>query len=104
MTMLIDHYLATFDATAVTSVAVAAAPEVTYRAIRETDIRDPITNILFGIRELPNRLLRRVRGEPAPSPSKGFTFADLATPEMGWVLLGDEAGQEFVVGAVGRFW
>ena len=33
-----------------------------------------------------------------------FTFGDVATPEMGWALLGETPGVEFVVGSVGRFW
>ena len=55
--MLIDHYLGTHDATAVASVSVAAAPDLTYRAIREADIRDP---------------MRRALPPPTPRLAAGF--------------------------------
>jgi hypothetical protein len=103
-TMLIDRCLPHFDVTEVQVVEVDAPPDVTYACIRKADLRDPLIRALFAVRELPNRLVRRLRGEPAAPAPKSFTLADVATPEMGWVLLGEEPGVEFVVGAVGRFW
>jgi hypothetical protein len=102
--MLIDRYLPQYEVTEVQEVQVHAAPEVTYLAIRETDLRDPMIGALFSIRELPTRLARRLRHEPPPPEPDAFTFKDLATPEMGWVPLAEEPGVEFVVGAVGQFW
>jgi hypothetical protein len=102
--MLIDQYLPHFDVTEVHEVEVDAPPEGTYPAIRMADLRDPLVSALFAVRELPNRVARRLRGQPQPAPPKSFTFADVATPEMGWVLVGEAPGTEFVVGSVGRFW
>lgn len=100
--MLIDLYLPRYDETEVQEVSVNAPPDVTYSAIRETDLRDPLIGSLFAIRELPRRFAQRLRGEvPTPAPA---TFNDLAAPEMGWIRLGEVPGVEFVVGAVGRFW
>jgi hypothetical protein len=83
---------------------VDAPPKETFRAVREADLRDPIVNALFSIRELPQRIARRVRGgQPPPAPAKA-TFGTLTTAGPGWVLLADEPGAEFVVGSVGRFW
>jgi hypothetical protein len=39
-----------------------------------------------------------------PRPPATFTFNDLGTPEMGFMLLAEEPGVEFVVAAVGQFW
>jgi hypothetical protein len=102
--MLIDHYLPRYDVTEVQELPVDAPPEVTYPAIRETDLTDPMIGALFAIRELPTRLVQRLRGQvPQRQPAR-FTFNDLATPELGWMLLAEEPGIEFVVAAVGRFW
>ncbi len=77
---------------------------MTYAAIRETNLSDRLIDALFAIRELPTRLARRWRGElPPPAPAT-VTFNDLATPAMGFMLLAEEPGVEFVVGSVGRFW
>lgn len=102
--MLIDDYLPRYDVTEVQQVRVHAPPEVTYPAIHETDLRDPMIDALFAIRELPTRLVRRLRGEAPPPPPPAFTFDDLATSEMGWILLAEEPGVEFVMASVGRFW
>lgn len=102
--MLLDRFLPRFDVTEVHETRVLAPPAATFAAIRRADLRDPLIGALFAIRELPNRIARRVRGDAPPPAPRSFTFGDLATPEMGWVLLGEEPGVEFVVGAVGRFW
>ena len=102
--MLIDRYLPQYDVTEVQELPVAAPPDSTYAAIRKADLHDPMIDALFAIRELPDRLARRLHGAP-PRPAPGaVTFETLATPEMGWMVLGEEPGVEFVVGAVGRFW
>jgi hypothetical protein len=103
-TMLIDRYLPQFDFTEVHEARVDAPPEVTYAAIREADLRDPLITALFAVRELPDRVTRKLRGKPPLPAAKSFTFRDVATPKMGWVTLADEPGNEFVVGSVGRFW
>jgi hypothetical protein len=102
--MLIDQYLPRYDVTEVREVTVDATPEVTYHAIRETDLTDPMIDALFAIRELLTRLAGRLRGEVPPPAPATFTFNDLATPAMGFILLAEEPGVEFVVASVGRFW
>ena len=102
--MVIDHYLSHYDVTEVQDVQVPATPEVTYAATRETALRDPLIDVLFSIREWPTRLAHRLHDDPpAPHPAP-HTFSDLATTTKGWMLLGEEPGVEFVIGAVGRFW
>lgn len=102
--MLIDRFLPTFDASHVCEESVAAAPEAVYAAIRETDLRDPVIDFLFALRELPLRLSRWLRGEaPQPAP-KRVTLGDVAELGPTFVRLAEEPGTELVVGAVGRFW
>ena len=102
--MLIDQYLQDCDATEVQEVQVNAEADVTWAAIRETDLRDPMIDALFTIRELPDRLARRWRGEAPRGGHESLTFKDLENSEVGWVLLAEKPGVELLVGAVGRFW
>jgi hypothetical protein len=102
--MLIDRYIPTFDVTQICEVKVDAPPDETYRAIREADLRDPLVNALFSIREFPLRIARRLRGAAAPAAPAKVTFGSMITEGPGWVLLGEEPGVVFAVGWVGRFW
>src|SRR6476646_1509408 len=102
--MLIDRFLPKFDVSEVHEVAVDAPSEVVYEAIRQTDLRDPVIDGLFALRELPTRLLQRLRGAPALIPPGPFTFDDMAKLDMGWMLLEEDPGTEFVVGSIGKFW
>ena len=102
--MLIDHSLPRYDVTEVQEIEVDAPPAVTYDAIRRADLRDPLISALFALRELPDRLSRRLHGAPPKPRLEGFTFADLESPEMGFMLLAEQPKREFTVGSVGRFW
>jgi hypothetical protein len=102
--MLIDRYLPTFDATHVCEVSIAAPPETAYAAIRETDLRDPVIDFLFALRELPLRLARRLRAEAPPPVPQRVTLSDMAQIGPGFIRLAEEPGTELVIGAVGRFW
>lgn len=102
--MVIDHYLPHYDVTEVQDVRVQATPEVTYAAIREAGLGDPLINVLFSIREWPTRLAHHLYGDPPTPHPAPHTFNDLTTTTRGWVPLGEKTGVEFVIGAVGRFW
>lgn len=107
--MLIDHYLPRFDVTQVAERYVDAPAAKTFAAIRDTDLRDPLINLLFAIRELPQRLLRWWKGERAPAkPAEPITFRAMTEGKTvggpGWTTLAEQPGVEFVVGSVGRFW
>jgi len=102
--MLIDRFLPRFDVSEIHEVVVDAPSEITSDAIRQTDLRDPIIDGLFALRELPTRLLQRLRGAPALIPPGPFTFDDMAKLDMGWMLLEEDPGTEFVVGSIGKFW
>ena len=102
--MLIDRFLPAFDASEVHEVEVDAPPEIVYAAIRQTDLRDPVIDALFTLRELPVRLAKKLRGVPAPSAPEVFTFGDMAKPDMPWMLLAEDRDSELVIGSVGKFW
>jgi hypothetical protein len=102
--MLIDRYLPEYDVTLVCETRVDASLEETYHAIRSADLRDPVISALFALRELPMRLSRRLRGEPAPDAPPKITFGTMTQTGPGWTVLADEPGKELVIGSVGRFW
>lgn len=102
--MLIDRYLPAFDVSYICETSVNAPPDVAYAAIRETNLRDPVIDLLFELRGFPERVARRLRGEPPPPAPEKITFGDLAQLGPGWVSLAEEPGVEFVVGSVGQLW
>src|SRR5574341_487496 len=102
--MLIDRFLPRYDATYLCEASVDAAADDVYEAIRETDLRDPVIDALFAVRELPLRIARRLRGVAPPPAPPLVTFASLAERGPGWMRLAEEPGVELVVGSVGRFW
>jgi hypothetical protein len=102
--MLIDLFLPQYDATQVVEVDVDAPEDETYEAIRNTDLRDPLVNALFAVRELPLRIARRWRGETRTAPRGPVTFGTMIDDGPGFVLLGEHPGCELVVGSVGKFW
>lgn len=102
--MLIDQYLPEFDVNEVIEIEVAAPPSDVYRAILDTDLRDPVVSALFALREVPLRIARRIRGEPAPADTGPVTFGDLMRGAPAWTFLGEDPGVELVIGSVGRFW
>jgi hypothetical protein len=102
--MLIDAYLPVFDSRQVVELDVNAPVEETYAAIRDTDLRDPLVNALFAVRELPTRIIRRWRGKPAPGPRGPVTLQSLTAPGGGFILLGEHTDCELVLGSVGKFW
>jgi hypothetical protein len=102
--MLIDRYLPTFDETYIYEASVNATPDALYAAMKETNLRDPVIDVLFELRELPRNLARRWRGEPPPPSPSPVTFGEIAKQGPAWVVLQEEPGVELVIGTVGRFW
>ena len=101
--MLIDCYLRSFDVTQVCTTNVHALPSEVYEVMLGTDLRDPVVNALFALRELPRRIAARLHGQAPPPAAARVTFGDIASGPI-WMRLAEEPGVELVVGSVGRFW
>lgn len=101
---LVDRFLPDFDATIVREAVVNAPADATFAAIAETDLLDPVVRALFAVRELPARLLGRLRGNAALRPPRSVTICDLLRPGTGMTLLAWRPGSELAIGSVGRFW
>lgn len=77
---------------------VPVPPGRAYETLRGLDFgSSPLVRALFAIRTLPQRLAGDA-GELA------LTVDAITAPGTGWVLLHDEPGVAFAVGAVGKFW
>lgn len=101
---LLHEFLPDFETTVVREILVDAPPDITFGAIADTNLVDPIVRLLFTLRELPSRLLAGVRGGPRPHTRRSTTLHDLLAPGTGMVRLAENPGVEIVVGSVGRFW
>lgn len=103
--MLIDEYVPEYDVTQVKHAIVDADRETTYEAMLTADLLDlgPAVRLLGGLRAVPQVLSRRLRGSPGPAPPDRMRFADVPETDE-WTLLVHEPGEEYVFGAIGKFW
>ena len=103
--LILDRHLPTFDVNKISHAVVDATPDDAYTDVREVDLmRIGLGPRLLGeLRYLPGRLLARLRGTDPPAMPESITFDDLAD-EGEYVVLGEAPGEEFVFGAVGKFW
>ena len=96
---LIDEFLPAYDVRSRHGTDVHASPKRTYEAVRELDMSGSLLiRTLFRLREVPARSL----GRTAPYAALGLTLEGLL--DAGFTLLGERAGEEIVLGVIGRFW
>ncbi|MFR9803102.1 hypothetical protein ACL02T_12465 [Pseudonocardia sp. RS010] len=104
--MLIDRYLPRFDRTIVEHTVAEADVAATWQALCALDlgrVHSPVTDAAMSARGLPDRLAR-VRGRPAAAPPPVRLPLRGGPPLPGWLSLGEVAGHEIALGAIGRFW
>ena len=99
--MLIERYIPDPDFIETRDLEVEAVPEAVLSTIKQTDLRDPVISTLFAVRDLPNRVARRLGGG---RDREGLSFSNVPDAGPGWVKLDEEEGRELVLGAVGKFW
>lgn len=102
MDKLIDGFIPDPDFLETRELSVDAVPEAVLATIKGTDLKDPVISTLFAVRDLPNRLARRLGG--GGTELQDVSFTNIPDVGPGWIKLGEEEGRELVVGAVGRFW
>jgi hypothetical protein len=110
--MLAEEFLPVYDVSDEVATVVAAAREVTWRALMDADLIEvgrqrPLVALLGGVRILPDLVWQRLHGEhPAAAPQR-LTLRDTTELPMsggGWVLLGERPPEEIALGLVGKFW
>lgn len=100
--MLIDRFIPDPDFVEIRELEIDAVPEEVMAVIRGTNLRDPIISTLFAVRDLPNRVARRLGAGRAEH--RDVSFSNIPDVGPGWVKLAEEEDRELVLGAVGRFW
>ena len=103
MDKLIDRFIPDPDFAEARKLEVEAVPREVLAAIKGTDLKDPVINTLFAVRDLPNRVARKL-GAGADRDVGDVSFSNIPDVGPGWVKLGEEEGRELVLGAVGKFW
>ncbi|MFW5951877.1 MAG: hypothetical protein ACOC3J_07485 [Gemmatimonadota bacterium] len=101
--MLIERFIPDPDFIEMRDLEVEAVPEEILAVIKQADLRDPVIATLFAVRDLPNRVARRL-GAAGGARQENLSFANIPNVGPGWVKLGEEEGRELVLGAVGKFW
>ncbi|MDS0476723.1 hypothetical protein [Natrinema sp. 1APR25-10V2] len=103
--MHIDRYLPEYDVTTVRHAVVDADPETTYEAMLAADLTDtgPAVRALGRLRDAPAAVSHWISGASRERPPTEIRFADIPDTDE-WTELADEPGEEFVFGAVGKFW
>jgi hypothetical protein len=90
--VLIDRFVPRFDVVERHRTGVGAPPERVWAALQELDLgRSRAVRWLFAARSLGR-----------PGRGRSFRLADAG--HLGFVVLGEERGEEVVLGLVGRFW
>lgn len=103
-TLLLDELVPTYDHVISVSEVFRAPPEKVFEAAVTIDLyRLPVPRLLIAARGLPARIadIRHHVDDVAPEPAT-FRVRDL--PARGWVLLGERAGRELVLGTVTKPW
>ena len=96
----LDRFLPEYRHSEVHETVVAASPEAVMRAVWSVTVREiPLAGVLFRIRSLPARLLRR----PLPDRDVNRPILEVSTGGGGFIVL-EQGPTEVVLGVVGRFW
>jgi hypothetical protein len=82
------------------SVDLAAPPDLVWAYVRHADLGDsPLTRALFALRTLPSP-----HDPTAPAATLCIDQLRSSVAHPGFQLLGEDAGRELTVGAIGRVW
>ena len=109
--MLVDKFMPIYDVSDAVATVVDADVAATWDALMNVDLIDvgrkrPIVGMLGALRILPDIVSHLVHGE-VPRRPEHMRLRDLASIPLddgGWVLLGERAPNEIVLGLVGKFW
>jgi hypothetical protein len=98
--MLIDSFAPNPDAVEIHRIAIAAPPDVVYRALWTANLgRSPIIKVLLGLRSLPGFAAHPCRSLPR---NQKITLQTLIDADFG--VLAEQPEKEIVLGVSGRFW
>jgi hypothetical protein len=97
---VLDRLVPTFQAAERHATTIAASADQVWAALAQVTVGElGLFRLLMGLRVLPGRLLGRSRLRfDAEEPLLGWAV------RFGFTILGEDAGRELVVGAIGQPW
>ena len=97
---VLDWLMPTFQAVERHAAIIAASADQVWAALTQVTVGElGLFRLLMGLRVLPGRLLGRPRARfAADEPLLGWAV------RFGFTILGEDAGRELVVGAIGQPW
>jgi hypothetical protein len=109
--VLLDDIMPVWDATRIEHRVIPASRAAAYDTALAVDLldvprRNAAVRAAFAVRAGGERVVQAVRGTPAtpdPEPPPTLRLRDLKDHGE-WLRLGARPGEEFVFGALGRFW
>lgn len=102
--MLIDSFAPEREFSLVRTAVVEADSGDAMAAVMGANLlASPVPRVLMWVRDLPNRVVARLKGVPLGAIPAEVTFGDIAQ-EGPWQMLAGTPDREFVAGAIGRFW
>jgi hypothetical protein len=110
--VLADAFLPAYEVSDEVATVVEADTSTVWQALMDADLievgrRTPSVAVLGALRILPEVVSHLRHGERPPAASGSMRLRDLAelpADQGGWVLLGEQPGEEIALGLVGKFW
>jgi hypothetical protein len=110
--VLADDFLPAYEVSDEVATVVEADTSTVWQALMDADLievgrRTPSVAVLGALRILPEVVSHLLHGERPPAASDSMRLRDLAelpADQGGWVLLGEQPGEEIALGLVGKFW
>lgn len=100
----LDYFMPTFQLRQIDRVRVRASREDTWALVRNIDFNElPISQLLFDLRDLPRWVIESFRKE-AMEPERTAKIDDFTGPGRGFKVLFENAGEQIVIGSIGKFW
>jgi hypothetical protein len=96
---LLDDIFPTYDVSSRHAIWIGASPAEVYEVARHADLGRPwLVRVLVGLRAVPAALATMLRRRhPEPTHQK-------AVGRIPFTVIAETAGEEFVLGIMGRFW
>ena len=99
---LLDELVPVYEIASRHTIWVAAGPARVYEAARSADLGRPwLVRLLMALRAGPAWLAATLRRRPGPPAS---TAGQPSIRPVAFTLVAEAAGEEFVLGIMGRFW
>jgi hypothetical protein len=98
---LLDDIVPFYDVSSRHTISVAATPALVYQAARQVNLGRPaVVRVLMGLRSIPAWFGTAFRSHHRPLEIGN----ERRIGSLGFTLIAESEGEEFVLGIMGRFW